>query len=63
MTYFHINPLYLRDLYGYPAAWDHEVLQPRKHPDPAGMVEASLRDTACSSDEMDTGLFEGIDHD
>lgn len=49
-----------RDCYGYPAAWDNEAPQPRKRLDPAGMIEAMLRDTACSSDE---GLFETIDHD
>ncbi|MDN4573661.1 hypothetical protein DBB29_08745 [Pandoraea cepalis] len=52
-----------RDRYGYPADWDHEVPQSRKRLDPAGTIEAMLRDTACSSDELDTGLFEGIDHD
>ncbi|WP_186020501.1 hypothetical protein [Burkholderia gladioli] len=51
-----------RDRYGYPAEWDQEVPQPRKRPDPAGMIEAMLRDTACSSDEMDdAGLFDDID--
>ncbi|HDR9169552.1 TPA: hypothetical protein QDB40_003549 [Burkholderia vietnamiensis] len=53
-----------RDCYGYPASWDHEeVSQPRQRPTPGAMAEAMLRDTARSSDEMDEGLFEGIDHD
>ncbi|HDR8945458.1 TPA: hypothetical protein QDA71_002451 [Burkholderia vietnamiensis] len=49
--------------YGYPASWDREVTQPRQRPNPTGVVEAMLRDTACSSDEMDAGLFEGLSDD
>ncbi|MCA8224833.1 hypothetical protein LGM69_25490 [Burkholderia multivorans] len=47
--------------YGYPRSWDDEG--PRPCPAPAGAIEAMLRDPACSSDEMDAGLFEGFDHD
>ncbi|WP_343663232.1 hypothetical protein [Paraburkholderia tropica] len=50
-------------MFGYPASWDAEAPQPRKRLDPTAMIEAMLRDSACSSDEMDEGLFEGIDHD
>ncbi|MBF3831143.1 hypothetical protein [Burkholderia pseudomallei] len=52
-----------RDRHGYPAEWDVEVPQPRRRPNPTGVVEAMLRDTACSSDEMDSGLFEGLSDD
>ncbi|PJO21634.1 hypothetical protein [Burkholderia glumae] len=48
------------DRYGYPASWDNEVPQPRVRPTPAGVAEAMLRGTACSSDEMDAGLFDHI---
>ena len=59
----HMNDRDFLDRYGYPASWDHEVPQPRQRPTPAGVTEAMLRGTACSSDEMDAGLFEGIGHD
>jgi hypothetical protein len=49
--------------YGYPRSWDDEEPQPRQRPTPAALAEAMLRGTACSSDEMDAGLFEGFDHD
>jgi hypothetical protein len=49
--------------YGYPASWDREVPQSRQRPNPTGVVEAMLRDTARSSDEMDVGLFEGMSDD
>lgn len=51
------------DRYGYPAEWDKEERQPPQRPHPAGVIEAMLRDTACSSDEMDAGLFEGLSDD
>ncbi|MFM0593978.1 hypothetical protein [Paraburkholderia dilworthii] len=44
--------------YGYPASWDDEEPQPRPRPAPAGAIEAMLRDTAGSSDELDAGLFD-----
>lgn len=59
----HMNDRDFLDRYGYPASWDHEVPQPRQRPTPAGVTEAMLRDTACSSDEMDAGLFEGLSDD
>ncbi|OLL33689.1 hypothetical protein BTH42_00495 [Burkholderia sp. SRS-W-2-2016] len=46
--------------YGYPRSWDDEVPQPRQRPTPAGAIEAMLRSTACSSDEL---LFEGLTDD
>lgn len=51
------------NLYGYPRSWDEEERQPPQRPNPTGVVEAMLRDTACSSDEMDSGLFEGLSDD
>ncbi|RQT04341.1 hypothetical protein [Burkholderia contaminans] len=59
----HLTDRDFLDRYGYPASWDNEVPQPRQRPTPAAVVEAMLRDTAGSSDEMDAGLFEGIGHD
>ncbi|MDR5646294.1 MULTISPECIES: hypothetical protein [Burkholderia] len=47
-----------RDCYGYPASWDDEVPKPRSNPDAAGLIEGMLRDAACSSDELDGGLFD-----
>ncbi|HDR8950402.1 TPA: hypothetical protein QDA82_000671 [Burkholderia vietnamiensis] len=46
------------DRYGYPPEWDEEEPQPRAHPTSGTVIEAMLRDTACSSDEMDAGLFD-----
>ncbi|MEX3582025.1 MAG: hypothetical protein VB137_04185, partial [Burkholderia sp.] len=46
--------------YGYPRSWDDEVPQPHQRPTPAGAIEAMLRGTACSSDEL---LFEGLADD
>jgi len=59
----HLTDRDFLDRYGYPRSWDNEVPQPRVRPTPAAVAEAMLRDAAGSSDEMDAGLFEGIDHD
>lgn len=59
----HLTDRDFLNTYGYPASWDNEVPQPRQRPTPAAVAEAMLRDTACSSDEMDAGIFEGLSDD